>query len=199
VGDDLGVASAKASKTDAGTRARGDAEGTDEGALIMTAAIERGTSTRTVYFHDSSAPRAEVVVPSVFVAVTAGDRVLLVRRCDSGMWELPGGRVDVGETAVQAAVRETFEEAAVHVVVTDLVGLFTDPGHVVRSVDGNVRQQFVVVFRARAEEGTPHGDMHETNEAAWVAVPELSRLAMEQPVRLWIATALSADSSPHLG
>jgi 8-oxo-dGTP pyrophosphatase MutT (NUDIX family) len=165
----------------------------------MTTAIERGPSARTVYFHDAEAPRAAVVVPSVFVAVTAGDYVLLVRRCDSGAWELPGGRVDVGETALETAVRETFEEAGVHVRITGLVGLFTDPGHVVRSVDGDVRQQFVVVFRACAEAGTPHGDLHETSDAGWVPVSELSRLPIEPPVRLWIATALSADSSPHLG
>jgi 8-oxo-dGTP pyrophosphatase MutT (NUDIX family) len=165
----------------------------------MTTAIGRGATARTVYFHDSAAPRAEVVLPSVFVAVTEGDYVLLVRRCDSGAWELPGGRVDVGETAIETAVRETVEEAGVHVRVTGLVGLFTDPGHVVRSVDGDVRQQFVVVFRARAESGTPHGDLHETSDAGWVPVSELSRLPIEQPARLWIATALSADSSPHLG
>ena len=60
---------------------------------------------RSVHFHDPCAPRATVVVPSVFVAVRNPlDQVLLVRRCDSGLWELPGGRVDVGESAVTAAV-----------------------------------------------------------------------------------------------
>lgn len=37
-------------------------------------------------------------------------RLLLVRRCDGGGWELPGGRVDVGEGVVDAAVREVTEE-----------------------------------------------------------------------------------------
>jgi len=93
-----------------------------------------------VHFHDSAAPAATVVVPSVFVAVTEpGERLLLVRRCDSGAWELPGGRVEVGETAVGTAVREAAEEAGVAVRVTGLVGLFTDPSHVVRSPSGEVR------------------------------------------------------------
>ena len=48
------------------------------------------TGSRQVYFHDDSAPPATVVTPSVFVAVRRGeDRLLLVRRCDSGAWELP--------------------------------------------------------------------------------------------------------------
>jgi len=154
-------------------------------------------STRQVYFHDPEAPAATVVTPSAFVAVRWHEgRLLLVRRCDSGAWELPGGRVDVGETAVEAAVRETAEEAGVHVVVTGLLGIFSDPGHVIRSSTGEVRQQFAVLFRGRAVGGAPRGDRHETSEAAWVTVAELSRLAIPAPVRVWIAEALANDDAP---
>ena len=53
--------------------------------------------------HDTDAPTAGVVVPSVFVAVRDDQgRLLMVRRHDSGAWELSGGRVDVGESAVGA-------------------------------------------------------------------------------------------------
>src|SRR3954471_1957723 len=118
---------------------------------------ERPNAVRQVYFHDATAPEATAVVPSGFVAVRGrGGRRLLVRRCDSGTWEMPGGRVDVGETAVDAAVRETAEEAGVQVLITGIAGLFTDAGHVVRSPDGEVRQQFAVLFRARATGGVPH-------------------------------------------
>ena len=110
-----------------------------------------GRRVRSVHFHDPHAPRATTVVPSVFVAVRGPlEQLLLVRRCDSGSWELPGGRVDVGESAMSAALRETAEESGVHAMITGLVGLYTDPEHVVRAVEGSVRQQFVVVFRARA-------------------------------------------------
>jgi 8-oxo-dGTP diphosphatase len=129
--------------------------------------VDRAVVTRQVYFHDPSAPAANLVVPTVFVAVRSlHGSLLLVRRCDSGAWELPGGRVDVGETALEAAIRETAEEAGVQVVVTELAGLFTDPGHVVRSTAGEVRQQFVLLFRARAVGGVPRGDQRETSAAA---------------------------------
>jgi 8-oxo-dGTP diphosphatase len=122
--------------------------------IAMTTTVDRTALTRHVHFHDPHAPAATVVVPSVFVAVRSWDgRLLLVRRIDSGCWELPAGRVDVGESAEAAAVRETLEEAGVKVVVTGLIGLFTDPGHVVRAADGGVRQQFAVLFRARAVGG----------------------------------------------
>jgi 8-oxo-dGTP diphosphatase len=154
-------------------------------------------STRHVWFHDAEAPAATVVTPSAFVAVRWHEgRLLLVRRCDSGAWELPGGRVDVGETAVEAAVRETAEEAGVQVVVTGLLGIFSDPGHVIRSSTGEVRQQFAVLFRGRAVGGAPRGDLHETSEAAWVAVAELSHRPIPAPVRMWIAEALANDDAP---
>ena len=124
----------------------------------MTTAFGVPAATRHVYFHDPEAPVASIVTPSVFVAVRWHEgRLLLVRRRDSGAWELPGGRVDVGEAAVDAAVRETAEEAGIQVVVTGLLGLFTDPGHVIRSPGGEVSQQFAVLFRARAVGGRSAG------------------------------------------
>jgi 8-oxo-dGTP diphosphatase len=163
-------------------------------------AIERTAATRQVYFHDPLAPVATRVVPSVFVAVRGlHASLLLVRRCDSGTWELPGGKVDVGESAVEAAVREVGEETGVQVTVTGLVGLFTDPGHVIRGADGEVRQQFAVLFRARAVGGDPRADRHETSEAAWVAPTHLPGLPMESATRGWLARALDVGEPLHLG
>jgi 8-oxo-dGTP diphosphatase len=152
-----------------------------------------------VYHHDPSVPPATVVTRSVFVAVRGvSGRLLLLRRCDSGVWELPGGRVDVGETAVQAAVREAGEEAGLRVLVTGLIGIFTDPGHVIRTLTGDIRQRFAVVFHARAVGGHPHPDMRATSEAVWVAVADLPHLPVEPPCRLWIAAALARGEQPQL-
>ena len=161
--------------------------------------MDRVDCARQPFFHDPDAPAATVVVPSVFCVVrNAPGDLLLVRRCDSGTWELPGGQVDVGETAVQTAVRETREETGVSVVVTGLVGLFTDPDHVVRARTGTVRQQFVVVCSARPVAGTPRGDGHETSEAAWVAGPDLPAVDLPSPVDGWVARALADDAGPQL-
>jgi 8-oxo-dGTP diphosphatase len=154
---------------------------------------------RTVHFHDPRAPSATTVVPSVFVAARNPlAQLLLVRRCDSGSWELPGGRVDVGESAVSAAVRETAEEAGVQAQITGLVGIYTDPAHIVRAVDGSVRQQFVVVLQARAVGGTPAPDGTETCEAMWVAPRHVRDMPIDPPVRRWIEDALNDDSPPRL-
>ena len=112
--------------------------------------------------------RHRQVVPSVFVAARDDPgRLLLVRRWDSGAWELPGGRVEVGESVLDAAVRETVEESGVLVRITGVVGLFTDPAHVVVSATGQeVRQQFVVCLHAWGMRGRPVPDGKETIDAA---------------------------------
>src|SRR4051794_37200012 len=126
--------------------------------------IERPGSMRTDYFHDPLAPAANLVAPSVLVAVRwHHGTLLLVRRCDTGGWELPGGAVEVGETAVEAAVRRPADDAGVHVEVTEFAGLFSAPGHVVRSSGGEVRQQLALLFRGRAHGGVPHGNQRTTS------------------------------------
>jgi NUDIX domain len=55
------------------------------------------------YYQDPNESRAHDVLPAAFTAVrnVAGE-VLVVRRINNGDWELPGGRIEVGEAAVQA-------------------------------------------------------------------------------------------------
>jgi ADP-ribose pyrophosphatase YjhB (NUDIX family) len=57
-------------------------------------------------------------------------RVLLLRRGivpRLGYWTFPGGYVDLGESPITAAVRETAEEVGMAVVAGRLLGLYTDP------------------------------------------------------------------------
>lgn len=62
-------------------------------------------------------------VPCAGVVCLKGDEVLLIRRGTSprlGEWSLPGGRIEPGERAADAAMRELFEETG---VLAELVGL----------------------------------------------------------------------------
>jgi 8-oxo-dGTP diphosphatase len=52
-------------------------------------------------------------------------RLLLVQRGhapSAGLWSVPGGRVEAGETPEQAAVREVREETGLHVAIGRLLG-----------------------------------------------------------------------------
>jgi len=154
---------------------------------------------RSVHFHDPDAPAATIVTPSVFVAVHDDQgRVLLVQRCDSGAWEFPGGRMDVGETAIAAAVRETAEETGLRVRITGLVGLFSDPAFVIQPVAGEIRQPFVVCFHGVAEWGSPRPDKIETADAGWFEPAQVEAMTLEPGARRWIQHAIAGSSEPRL-
>lgn len=59
-------------------------------------------------------------------AILSGDRILLIQRLtapESGCWGLPGGKVDLGETAARAVRREIAEELGIDIVLGDLLCL----------------------------------------------------------------------------
>ena len=154
---------------------------------------------RREYYHDAESPPANSMSPTAFVVARNryGD-VLLVRRADSGNWELPGGRVELGESARIAAVREVAEESGVTVEVTGLAGVYTDPGHVMFYPDtGEARQQFAVCFFACPIAGRPRPDGDETSEAAWVPPGRLPHLPMHPSIRMRIIDALTEPAQPH--
>ena len=90
------------------------------------------------------------------VVTNSAGEVLLIRRSDNDNWAVPGGAIDLGESLVQAAVRETREETGIDCEVTGLVGIYTDPRHVILyTSNGEARQEFSIVLTARATGGEP--------------------------------------------
>src|SRR5260370_17383086 len=84
------------------------------------------------YHDDPNAPPANSIVPSVNVVVTNDKgEILLIKRSDNDNWALPGGAIDLGESLTQAAIRETKEETGIDCEITGLVGIYTDPKHVI--------------------------------------------------------------------
>ena len=114
-------------------------------------------SRRIDYYDDPAAPKANSLVPSVNVVVVndAGD-VLMIRRSDNDNWAVPGGAIDLGESMVQAAVRETREETGIECEITGLVGIYTDPKHVILyTSNGEARQEFSILLTGVAIGGQP--------------------------------------------
>jgi ADP-ribose pyrophosphatase YjhB (NUDIX family) len=91
---------------------------------------------------------------AVLVEDTTG-ALLLDLRQDCGLWGLPGGRVETGESAVETAVCETREETGLEVRLTGLQGVYSEPANrIVRYADnGDVRQLVDIMFSARIEAG----------------------------------------------
>lgn len=154
---------------------------------------------RIDYFNDPNAPKANSIVPSVtVVALNDAGEILLVHKTDNDLWALPGGGVDVGESAPDAAVRETKEETGIDVEVTGLVGIYTNPNHVMAYDDGEVRQQFSICFTARIVGGELRTSS-ETKEVAFVPQQQLSGLSIHPSMRMRIDHGLHGSGQPHIG
>ena len=156
---------------------------------------------RIDYHHDPDAPPANSIVPSVNVAVTndAGE-LLLIRRSDNDNWAVPGGAIDLGESMVQAAIRETREETGIECEITGLVGIYTDPKHVILyTSNGEARQEFSILLTGVPAGGQPTPSS-ESSEGRWVPRADVAGYQMDRSMRMRIEHYLTGRSgSPYLG
>jgi ADP-ribose pyrophosphatase YjhB (NUDIX family) len=128
------------------------------------------------------------------------DRVLLVRRADNGNWELPGGRIEIGESASDAAVREVAEESGIAIDIVGLAGVYTSPDYVVVYRDEGALQQIAVCFHAAPQESRAQNlrpDNRETSDAAWYHLADVDELAMHPAVRRRLDDAVIRPGQPH--
>ncbi|MCG8447112.1 MAG: NUDIX domain-containing protein, partial [Hyphomicrobiales bacterium] len=109
-------------------------------------------------------------IASASTAVWRGDRVLLVQRAHApyaGVWSLPGGKIEAGETARGTALRELQEE-------TGLSAALGDVADVVDVIDP-VRHFVIIVFAAKWLSGEPALN-DEAMAAKWFTLGEAESL-----------------------
>ncbi|MEU9450642.1 NUDIX domain-containing protein [Streptomyces sp. NPDC048277] len=138
---------------------------------------------RRDYEDDPDAPAANSLVPAAStVVVDDTGRILLQRRRDNGMWALPGGAMNIGESLPDCAVRETREETGFDVEIVGIVGTYTNPGHVFAYDDGEVRQEFSICFLARPVAGRL-AVSEESTDVRWFRPEEIDALPILPSIR----------------
>jgi 8-oxo-dGTP pyrophosphatase MutT (NUDIX family) len=153
---------------------------------------------RIEYLNDPAAPKPNSLVPAAGVlAVDRLGRVLLQRRRDSGQWAIPMGKQELGETVSRCAVRETAEETGITVEVTGILGIYSDPGHIVYyDSDGETRQEYEVILLGRPVSGQSEAN-DEASDVGWFTVAELDDLDIHptqwRQLRDWIG-----GTYPHI-
>jgi len=118
-------------------------------------------------------------------------RVLLVRRGgqpSTGKWTLPGGLVELGETAAEAVCRELREECAIDIDLVDVAGVFD---RVVRDADGRVRYHYVLIdyLATSGSDAICAGD--DAAEAQWVHLDRITELDVTDGLMPMVKRALA--------
>ncbi|MCG3751637.1 NUDIX hydrolase [Amycolatopsis sp. Poz14] len=149
--------------------------------------------TRVDYYNDPNAPKANSIAVAVSAFIQDDDgRILMIRRTNNDLYSIPGGQLELGETLAQAAGREVCEETGVDCEITGVIGLYSDPSHVIAYDDGEVRQEFSICFRARAIGGALRTSV-ESNEVLWIEHNKVDTLSVHPSIRKRIDHGLSAD------
>ncbi len=155
--------------------------------------------TRTDHFNEPDGPLATRVVPTASAVVTEEDgRLLMAKRTDNNLWTIPGGTMKPGETIAETAIREVKEETGIDVEVVSLVGIYSNPQHVVAYSDGEVRQQFSICFACRPI-GGELATSDETSEVDYFSPNEIEAMDIHPSIRLRIQHFLDNRDEPYLG
>ncbi|MBI3172120.1 MAG: NUDIX domain-containing protein [Chloroflexi bacterium] len=119
----------------------------------------------------------------------AHEKVLLTQRADNGRWCLPGGGLDPGESVEEACIREVWEETGLHVRITRLIGVYSDPNQLVIYNDGN--KAFFVVMSFEAEIiGGELGLSDETTAFGYFSLAEMDSMPMHNRHQQRVVDAL---------
>lgn len=138
------------------------------------------------------------VVPAVGTVCFKGDDVLLIQRGTKplqGQWSLPGGRIERGEHADAAAVRELKEETGVTARIVALVDVVDA---IFRSrQSGDVTRHYLLFdYAAVWISGEPNaGD--DAAHAEWMSPSRLNQLDLWEETRRIIHAARLAITQPN--
>jgi len=121
-------------------------------------------------------------------------RILLTRRNDNGLWCLPGGRVEPGESVAEACAREVWEETGLEVRVGRLIGVYSDPHLLVHYADGHRCHIVALNFEAEPIDGTLRLS-DETTAYGYFTPEEMESLPLMGHHRLRVADALAAQAA----
>lgn len=142
-------------------------------------------SVRTDYYYCDSAPKANSIRPAAAVAIIHDEKILMLKRADNHKWTMPGGTLDFGESLTECAIREVIEETGLLVEITDVIGTYTDPHIRVAYSDGEVRQEFTIVYAGKCTSESVVLD-EESTAFRWVSICDIEalELASSQKKRL---------------
>jgi ADP-ribose pyrophosphatase YjhB (NUDIX family) len=122
-------------------------------------------------------------------------RLLLIRRSDNGMWALPAGAMELGESIADCAVREVREETGLAALRTTPFAIYSGAAYTFTNMYGDTYQLFMTAFRVDEWDGELVKETDETIDAGFFARDELP----SEPSRVLAETLADLASFERTG
>jgi mutator protein MutT len=116
-----------------------------------------------------------VIAFSVMIVTNEKNEVLLEERADDGFWDFPGGSVEIGETAEEAAKRELQEETGLLAKSFSLFGVYSGPLAYYHYVNGDEVYGVDVVYWCQSYEGKRKLQAEEVRQMVWYPLSEVPK------------------------
>ncbi len=153
-------------------------------------------TTRIDHLNDPNAPRANSIIPAASAIIKNNEgKILLHRRSDNDAWALPGGAMEIGESITETLQREVKEETGLDVEPEYIIGVYSNPKHIIEYSDGEIRQEFSLCFACQIVKGDLRVS-EESLELAFFSPQEIERLNMHESTRLRIKHYLEHRNRP---
>ncbi len=125
------------------------------------------------------------------------EKVLMTRRADNGLWCLPGGKMEPGESIEECCRREVLEETGLDVELKRLVAVYSNRDQLVVYKDGAKVQFVIMSFEARISGGML-GLSNETTDAGFFTMEEIEALQIHDRHKDRILDALAGSQEPMI-
>lgn len=125
------------------------------------------------------------------IIIKESSSVLLMKRADNGLWGIPSGHVEPGESVEQAIIREIKEETGLTVKVSKMIGVYSDPSsQTFIYPDGRVSHFITNCFQCEVIGGTLKKSTEEALEVRYFNIHELPDNLLPMHPR-WLEDALA--------
>lgn len=142
-----------------------------------------------------------LLLPGAAVILTdTKNRILLQLRADNGLWGLPGGLMELGETPEETAIREAYEETGLIVSELRLFGVYSGLGQYYQYPNGDEAYHVAIIYIAGEFEGNPCEDGDETLDVKFFEPGEIrleSVCPPDRPVLADYVKSRQINNSPN--
>lgn len=122
-----------------------------------------------------------LLIPAVAAVVRDDRGRVLIQRSRHGVWSLPAGAMEPGESPAEAAAREVYEETGLRVRAERVLGVFGGPKYRWTYSNGDRVEGIVTVFECTRVSGALIDSNDETAFLRWFRIDELPELAIPYP------------------